>query len=134
MREVTVLKDGKRLPCGRLLYEDGVLSWERRVSARHLFRRGRAWDGSEVRDAWTIGEQLLAQLRELGVRRIRYVTRDEIYEIEVDDFLRQARELDQSEWAHTTEPQWALPRKFWEKRTREGAHRQLQLQLNPEGG
>ena len=59
MREVTVLKDGRRLPCGRLVYEDGVLVWKRAVGERHLFRRGRAWDGSEVRDAWTIGEQLL---------------------------------------------------------------------------
>ena len=128
-REVTVLKGGRTVPCGKLVYEDGVLVWERKVTERrHLFRWGRAWDGSEVRDAWTLGEQLLGQLRELGVGRIRYVTRDEIYEVGVDDFLRQARELDQSDWTSGTEPQWALPRRLWEKRTREGA-RQLALSI-----
>lgn len=130
MRQITVLKDGKKLPCGRLVYEDGVLVWERKVTEqRHLFRFGRAWDGSEVRDAWTLGEQILGQLRALGVERIRYVCDDEVYEVSVEDFLRQAKELDQSEWAQGTEPQWALPRRLWGKRTREGALRQLALPL-----
>ncbi len=133
MRQVTVLKDGRRLPCGRLVYEDGRLVWERRVTEqRHLFRWGRAWDGSEVRDCWTVGEQILAQLRRLGVKLIRYICTDcepeEVYEVGVEDFLRQARELDQSEWAQGTEPQWALPRKLWARRVL-GSARQLALPL-----
>ncbi len=128
-----MLKDGRRLPCGRLVYEDGALVWERKVTEqRHLFRWGRAWDGSEVRDAWTLGEHILAQLRRLGVDRIRYVCTDYkpemIYEVGVEDFLRQARELDQSEWAQGTEPQWALPRRLWAKRVRRST-RQLALAL-----
>ena len=129
--EIVVLKDGRRLPCGRLVYEDGCLVWERRVTEqRHLFRWGRAWDGSEVKDAWTVGEDILGQLRRLGVDRIRYVCVDcepeAVYEVGVEDFLRQARELDQSEWSNGLEPQWALPRKLWARRVW-GSTRQLAL-------
>jgi len=128
MREVTVLKGGRTVPCGKLIHEDSVLVWERRVSkTRHLFRVGRARDGSEVRDAWTLGAMLLAQLRALGVERIRYICGPDIYEISMRDFLQRAKELDQSDWQHTTEAQWALPRKLWEKR--ESAQKQLALQI-----
>ncbi len=93
-----------------------------------LFRR--AWDGSEVKDAWTVGEHILAQLRQLGVKLIRYVCTDcepeTVYEVGVEDFLRRARELDQSEWAQGTEPQWALPRRLWARRVW-GSTRQLAL-------
>jgi hypothetical protein len=102
-------------------------TWERKVSQKHLFRFGRAWDGTEVRDAWTIGEELLGQLREIGVERIRYVTQEEVYEIELEEFLKLARELDQSEWVSRTEPQWALPRRLW--RLKKRTEKQLALQL-----
>jgi len=135
MRQITVLRDGRALPCGKILIDpDGVKVWERKVSERrHLFRYGRAWDGTEVKDAWTIGEELLGQLREIGVGRIRYLPTQrgrcgaEVYEVEMAEFLKQARELDQSEWTCKTEPQWALPRRFWEKRGSEA--KQLQLEL-----
>lgn len=119
MKQICVFRGGKYVPCGRILEESAMLVWERQVTeCRHLFRCGRAWDGTVVRDAWTIGEALLGQLRELGVQRIRYVTRSSIYEVGVEEFMRQARELDQTRWGTTTEAQWALPRSQWRVQTR----------------
>ena len=120
MREVTVFVNGRTIPRGKVIVDpDGVRTWECRVrESRHLYRN---------LDAWTISEAILAQLRELGIGRIRFIEIDqggEIYEIPVDEFVERAILLDQEGWRAKTEPQWAVPRRFWRKR---GPHRQLGL-------
>ncbi len=110
MRQITVIVGGWSIPRGRIVVEDGVCIWETRVrESRHLYR---------ALDAWTVSESILAQLRDLGVDRIRYVVTDrdgESYEVPLSEFLERAEPLDQSGWAKRTEEQWALPRRFWQR-------------------
>lgn len=123
--QVTVLSpQGRRIPRGQIVVEDGGRIWETRVrESRHLYR---------ARDAWTISETILAQLRDLGVGRIRFVVVDrggEICEVSLSEFLKLAEPLDQSGWKRKTEKQLALPRRFWDRRESAQAQRQLALQL-----
>lgn len=123
MRAVTVFANGRYIPRGKVVIDpDDVRTWECRVREfKHLYRRF---------DAWTVSEEILRQLRDLGIRRIRYVVVDrggESYEVELSEFLKRAKPLDQSGWTKRTEEQWALPRRYWEKR--ESARKQLALQL-----
>ncbi len=89
--------------------------------SKHLYRR---------MDAWTLSATILTQLQDLEVERIRLIVADqggEIYQVSLAAFLNRAEPLDQSEWCQRTEEQYALPRRFWERR--ENAHKQLALQL-----
>jgi len=74
---------GPRLPNGGCIgafsVEDGEVVWTRHVSlARHLLR---------IRDAWTLNEPILEQLRAFGVGIIRYITGDITYEITLSEFI-----------------------------------------------
>jgi hypothetical protein len=122
MRQITVIADGRSIPRGRILSGNGERIWETKVrESKHLFKR---------MDSWTISESILAQLRDLEIGRIRFVVTDkggESYEVSLSEFLERAEPLDQSEWARKTEAQYALPRRFWQRR--ESAQKQLALPL-----
>lgn len=123
MRQVTVVSpDGREIPRGKLLVEDGVRIWETKVrESRHLFR---------ALDAWTVSGTILRQLQDLSVDRIRFVAVDtgEIYEVGLSEFIQRAEPLDQSGWSTRTETQYALTRKHWELK-QGSAQKQLQLAL-----
>ena len=121
MREVTVLVGGRRVPRGRIRVESGRRIWQCKVTERrHLFK---------AKDAWTLSDTVLKQLIAFGVDLIRLRVREtgEIYEIELDKFLSDAEELDQSGWRQVTERQYGLPRRYWKRRR--SRVRQLSLQL-----
>lgn len=120
METVVVLRDGRRIPRGKIVEDaDGKLTWETQVrESKHLFRS---------LDAWTLSEEVLKQLRELNIERIRFKVIDQngvIYEVDLSDFVRNASELDQRGWKSATERQYALPRRFWR---RSGRAEQLAL-------
>ena len=120
MESVVVLRDGRRIPRGRLVEDDnGQLTWEAWVrESKHLFRR---------LDAWTLSETVLQQLIARGVERIRLRVREtgEIYEVDLIRFATEAEELAQSGWKSATERQYALPRHKWERK--ESGVKQLSL-------
>jgi len=120
MDSVVVLRDGRRIPRGKIVEDaDGALIWETRVrESRHLFRR---------LDAWTLSETVLNQLIARGVERIRLRVKEtgEIYEVDLLRFATEAEELDQSGWRSATERQYALPRHKWERK--ESGVKQLSL-------
>jgi hypothetical protein len=125
MRQITVVGPaGQAITRGKIVVENGVHIWEAQVEERrHLFRR---------LNSWTVSADVLRQLKTLGVDLIRYVVADrawEIYEVEVDKFVALAEELDQTGWKPSTERQYALPRRFWERRESAHANQQLALAL-----
>jgi hypothetical protein len=125
VRQVKIISpQGRRVPRGRIVVEEGERIWECRVwESRHLYH---------ALDAWTISETILTQLQALGVDRIRFVVVDqdrESYEITLEEFLARAAPLDQSGWTKRTEEQYALSRRLWFWKKRESAARQLQLEL-----
>lgn len=111
MDSVVILRDGRRIPRGRIIEDpDGTLTWETHVrESKHLFRR---------LDAWTLSDTVLKQLIARGVERIRLRVREtgEIYEVDLTKFAMEAEELDQTGWRSATERQYALPRHKWERK------------------
>jgi len=88
-------------PVGRLVWEEGILVWERRVSAKHVWRK---------RNAWSINRGILEQLIALGVQLLRYTASEGDYELTLDTFLSQ-RECD--EGAACGEDVFSVPRCRW---------------------
>jgi len=89
------------LPVGTLIWEEGLLVWERRVSAKHVWRK---------RNAWSINRGILDQLLALGVQLIRYVATEGNYELALETFLSE-RTCD--EGAACGEDVFSVPRCRW---------------------
>jgi len=93
------LPNGK--PVGQLIWEEGLLVWERRVSAKHVWRK---------RNAWSINRGILEQLIAVGVQLLRYTASEGDYELTLDTFLSQ-RKCD--EGAACGEDVFSVPRCRW---------------------
>ena len=97
---------GPRLPNGQQVgsysVEDGRVVWIRNVCLeRHLLR---------IRDAWTINEPILDQLRIDSVDAVRYVSEAGIYEVELSEFIERSVVL---EGFACGENSHVLPRTEW---------------------
>lgn len=96
---------GPRLPSGHQLgsysEEGGKFVWTRKVCNKHLLR---------FLDAWTLNEGPLRQISSDCVDRIRYVSREGLYEVELAEFQIKATVLRRFACG---EDVYALPRSEW---------------------